>query len=118
MEEKHPRIKRESKTVLYMIELYCRDHHGQQAGLCDSCRALNDYAQLRLEKCPYKEYKSTCAKCLTHCYKPDKQEEIRKVMAYAGPRMLKTHPWLAIRHLLDGFKKPLTLKAVKEKRKH
>lgn len=116
MTKQHPRMQREAKTIRKMIALYCHDHHGTAGALCESCRELNEYAQLRLQKCPYQEYKSTCAKCLTHCYKPDQREAVRKVMAYAGPRMLTKHPWLAIMHLLDGLKKPLTLKEVKAKR--
>jgi len=31
--------------------------------------------------------------------------KIREVMRYAGPRMIKHHPWMAIKHLLAGLKK-------------
>jgi hypothetical protein len=31
---------------------------------------------------------------------------MREVMLYSGPRMLKSHPILAIRHLLDERKPP------------
>ena len=31
---------------------------------------------------------------------------IREVMRYAGPRMLLSHPLMALRHLLDGLRKP------------
>ena len=58
--------------------------------------------EIRLEKCPYGETKPTCANCPIHCYQPHRREQIKKVMAYAGPRMLLTHPILAIRHMLDG----------------
>jgi hypothetical protein len=34
------------------------------------------------------------------------REKIRDVMRYAGPRMLLTHPVMAIAHLLDGLRKP------------
>ncbi len=106
----HPRLIREQKTIDLMIKLYCREQHGVKNDLCESCRNLQAYAQKRLEKCPYQEKKSTCANCLTHCYHKTRREEIRQVMRYAGPRMLKNHPWLAILHLLDGFRKPQPLK--------
>ncbi|MAT41320.1 MAG: hypothetical protein CL609_03185 [Anaerolineaceae bacterium] len=107
----HPRLIREQKTVDLMIKLYCRDKHGSTGdGLCDSCDQLQQYAQKRLEKCPYQEKKTTCANCLTHCYLKTRREEIRQVMRYAGPRMLKEHPWLAVLHLMDGFRKPQPLK--------
>ena len=31
---------------------------------------------LRLDKCPFKEKKSTCGKCKVHCYRPDMREKI------------------------------------------
>lgn len=106
----HPRLMREQKTINLMIALYCRDKHGQQDDLCDSCSQLQAYARQRLEKCPYQENKTTCANCLTHCYQKARREEIRQVMRYAGPRMLKVHPWLALLHLIDGLRKPQPLK--------
>jgi hypothetical protein len=30
------------------------------------------------------------------------RERVRTVMRYAGPRMLKRHPYLAVMHILDG----------------
>jgi hypothetical protein len=34
------------------------------------------------------------------------REKVKKVMRYAGPRMLLHHPVLAMHHAVDGFKKP------------
>jgi len=96
---------REEKTVAAMIALYCRDHHAMADGLCAECDALLEYARERLRHCPYQERKSTCAKCPIHCYKPAMRERVRLVMRYAGPRMLLRHPFLAILHLIDGWKK-------------
>ncbi|RPI54772.1 MAG: nitrous oxide-stimulated promoter family protein, partial [Chloroflexi bacterium] len=87
-----------------MIELYCRQVHGS-ADLCPRCAALRTYARQRLQKCPFQEGKTTCARCPVHCYKPQMREEIRAVMRYAGPRMLLRHPILAMLHLLDGRRK-------------
>jgi hypothetical protein len=58
----------------------------------------------RMKAAWYQEGKPTCAQCPIHCYKPAMREQIRDVMRYAGPRMLRRHPILAIRHLLDGWK--------------
>jgi hypothetical protein len=58
----------------------------------------------RMKTTWYQEGKPTCAKCPIHCYKPAMKERIRDVMRYAGPRMLRRHPVLAIRHLLNGLK--------------
>jgi Nitrous oxide-stimulated promoter len=99
------RIERERKTVAAMIRLCCREVHHSRGGLCAECKVLHEYAMQRLDKCPFGEEKTTCAKCPVHCYKPAMREEIRRAMRYAGPRMLYAHPILAIQHLLDGCKK-------------
>lgn len=100
----HPRMARESKTIEAMINIYCRDHHGSQDELCSECRELLGYARWRLEKCPFQENKTTCAKCPVHCYKPVMREQVRVVMRYAGPRMLRRHPILTLFHFIDGLR--------------
>lgn len=90
----------EFKTVKAMVEVYCHDHHGTKDALCSECRELLDYAEVRLDRCPYGEEKPTCNKCPIHCYKPEPKEQMRLVMRYSGPRMLLKHPILAVRHLL------------------
>ncbi len=106
MRSNHPRMLRESKTITAMMHLYCNELHGTPSGLCPECQELNSYAQARLDRCPFQETKSTCAKCTVHCYKPEMRERIRQVMRYAGPRMLAKHPVLTVRHLLDGLRRP------------
>jgi hypothetical protein len=96
------RLVRETKTIRVMIHMYCRAHHKTAGELCDECRELADYAELRIQKCRYGAGKPTCVNCPTHCYKPAKRDQVRAVMRYAGPRMLLSHPFLAIMHLLDG----------------
>ncbi len=96
---------REHKTVKAMIRLFCTGNHGTHDGLCPSCRELREYATARLDKCPFREKKTTCAKCRVHCYKPLMRERIRQVMRYAGPRMSYRHPLLAFFHFVDGMKK-------------
>jgi hypothetical protein len=98
----HRRIRRERTTVEAMIGLYCRGQHSSGYGLCQECEALRDYARQRLQKCPFQEAKTTCAKCPVHCYRPEMRERIRAVMRYAGPRMLVRHPILTLQHMLDG----------------
>jgi hypothetical protein len=100
------RIRREKKTVSIMIEMYCRARHGGRRGaLCTICAKLHAYALQRIEQCPYCLAKPTCANCLVHCYRPQLRERIRKVMRYAGPRMMARHPVLALLHKLDGLRK-------------
>jgi hypothetical protein len=99
------RIAREKKTVAAMVHLYCRRLHGTKGGLCPDCEDLLTYALARLDRCPFQEKKPTCVHCPIHCYRPERQEQIRAVMRYAGPRMLLSHPILALLHLLDGRRK-------------
>jgi hypothetical protein len=105
MTTEHPRITREKKTIEAMIRIYCKNHHETETVLCSQCSKLFEYAMMRLDKCPFQEKKSTCAKCVVHCYQPQMREKVKKVMRHAGPRMLWHHPLLAINHLLDGRKK-------------
>lgn len=98
------RIEREKQTVRQMVEIFCHAHHDRQNNsedLCEECSELLSYAIARLEHCKFGENKSTCQKCSVHCYKPEKREQVRKVMRYAGPRMLWHHPIAAIRHLFS-----------------
>lgn len=88
------------KTVSSMIRIYCRAKHAEPGGgRCASCAELTGYAEMRLARCPFGEEKTTCRECPIHCYRPGEREAMRAVMVYAGPRMLWTHPLLAIRHL-------------------
>lgn len=115
MTDSHIRMIRERMTVEAMISIYCYDQHGRSqngssplgAGyeLCEECEVLQDYARQRLQKCPFQEGKTTCAKCPVHCYKPNMREQIRAAMRYAGPRMLYRHPFMAVQHMIDGLRK-------------
>jgi hypothetical protein len=96
----NPRLARERRTVRTMIRLFCRFHHGGRT-LCADCHALSEYADSRLDGCPYGEGKPACLDCPIHCYDPARRDQIRRVMRWAGPRMLWRHPVLALLHLLD-----------------
>lgn len=116
-EKEGPRIRREKATVALMISLYCRRRHsdrertgrdeaaaGSEPGLCPECAELHRYALERLARCRFGEDKTTCRACPVHCYAPKQRDKIRKIMAYAGPKMLLRHPILTVRHLLDDRK--------------
>lgn len=77
-----------------MIRIYCRGH--QHGPACESCKELEEYALKRLDRCPFGVGKPACKDCTVHCYKPLMREAIRKVMRYAGPRMLWHYPRLSI----------------------
>ena len=95
--------RREQETVSLMIRLYCRHHHGGRT-LCPDCAALETYARLRSDKCPFMETKTFCSNCRVHCYRSNMREKIRAVMRYSGPRMLLHHPILALRHVIETKK--------------
>lgn len=113
------RLRREQRTLEVMIGMYCRDHHsgpgsgeglppsggGSSRSLCPECAELLDYARARLARCRYGADKPTCAVCPTHCYSSAMREQVRAVMRYSGPRMLRTHPLLAVAHLIDGHRR-------------
>jgi hypothetical protein len=90
----------EARTVAAMIHIYCRARHGAADGLCADCAGLLAYAEARIEKCPFGVDKPVCNKCTVHCYKPEMRDQIKEVMRFAGPRMMRRHPILAVRHLI------------------
>jgi hypothetical protein len=100
---KSNRIAREKKTVERMIALYCHAHHSKTGRLCPECAGLSAYASQRLESCKFGAVKPTCARCPVHCYHQEKRDYIRRVMRYAGPRMMLYHPLLSTMHLMDGL---------------
>ena len=54
---------REKRTVSLMIRTYCRGRHGTRQGLCPECQALQEYALLRADLCPFIETKTFCSNC-------------------------------------------------------
>ena len=108
---------REKEMVSQMIALYCRKHHGGKGSLCPQCRALEEYARARSDKCPFMEEKTFCSNCRVHCYKPQMREEIRKVMKFSGPRMIFHHPLMAVSHVVETRKEKKRLEAEERKEK-
>lgn len=95
---------REKRTVSLMIRIYCKKKHGTRKGLCPECEALDAYARMRSDKCPFMETKTFCSNCKVHCYKADMREKIRAVMRFSEPRMIFSHPIMAIRHVIESKK--------------
>lgn len=108
------RLLQEHETFRCMARIYCAHHHEHGGGgLCRDCENLMQYAERRLEKCPYGENKPTCAKCPIHCYRPAQREMARDIMRFAGPRMPWRHPLRALHHLRDKLRRvehPLALR--------
>ena len=106
MKETLPQVEakrlREKETVREMIALYCKKKHGAKGTLCPSCAALLRYAEARSDHCPFMAEKTFCSNCRVHCYHPEMREQIRLVMRFSGPRMLFSHPGMAIRHVIES----------------
>ena len=103
---KRDKLKREKNTLLAMLWIYCRNHHDSIGKrLCYDCRQLREYADQQLQKCPFGETKGPCSQCEIHCYKPEMRKQIRDVMRYSSPRMLSSHPVLALSHLIKERKR-------------
>ena len=99
------RVGREVKTIEVMVDIYCQRNHSPESVPCEECRDVLRYARKRIDHCPFLSNKPTCANCPIHCYKPGQRARAKMIMRYAGPRMLLRHPYLTIRHQLDGFRK-------------
>ena len=93
------KIDKDKKVIRIMIECYCKSNH-KTTHLCQECEELLHYAYIRIEKCPHGNKKTSCRKCEIHCYSSDKKEAIRRVMRFSGPRMILSHPFIAIEHLI------------------
>ena len=104
---------REKRMVPQMFALYCRKKHHTRGDLCPQCAALDAYAKMRADKCPFMETKTFCSNCRIHCYKPDMRAKIREVMRFAGPRMILHHPVAAIRHVVETRKEQKRLEGIK-----
>ena len=94
------RIAREKRTVSAMVTIYCRGIHCRR-DLCEDCKDLLSYSERKLDACPFKDSKPTCARCTVHCYAASMRARMRSVMRYSGPRMFIRHPVLAIAHVSD-----------------
>ena len=99
------RIETEKLTFSKMLRIYCRIEHKTASGLCADCEKMNEYAHIRLDKCPFGEEKSNCKHCKIHCYKPDLRIVAKDIMKKAGPHMIYRHPVLAIKHILKSGKR-------------
>lgn len=102
MKDIQKKREREKETVSLMIRLYCRKNHHSKDGLCGECSELNEYARLRSDKCPFMETKTFCSNCRVHCYRPEMREKIKAVMRFSGPRMIFSHPVMAVRHVVES----------------
>lgn len=96
--------KMDERTLRRMHHLFCRNFHNSQrlrSPLCQSCKSLLDYSLKQTDACKWKKLGRLCSNCNVHCFEESKRQEILQVMKFAGPRLLLTNPFLAIRYLLQ-----------------
>lgn len=94
------KIDSQKRIVRNMISLYSRHTTGTYK-LNGSYKELAEYCERRLDHCYWGNKKPSCKNCSIHCYNKAKREEIKKIMKWAGPRMIIYHPIQAIRHLFN-----------------
>ena len=113
-----PTIAHDVRVSGDFVRVYCDGHHreseraplasaGSAAGcyrrppvLCEGCAQLQVYAEKRRAFCPF-DPKPVCSECETHCYEPDRREQMREVMRYAGPRFVRHgHPIDGVKHVV------------------
>ncbi len=112
MKKMQDKREKEKAIVEDMVTLYCRKVHKtpKKDRLCPECAEMLQYAKERSDRCPFMETKSFCVNCKVHCYKPEMREKIKKVMRYAGPRMIFYHPFTAIHHVISVQKEKRNMK--------
>ncbi len=94
------KIENEKNTVCQMIRLYSK-YHLKQEVMSEEYEQLMSYACKRLDRCKFGENKTACKFCPIHCYAPKQREEIRKVMRWAGPRMIFFCPKQSFSHIFE-----------------
>lgn len=97
------RIDQEKETFLEMVTLYCR-HRLKAMSVPEPYEQLVNYAYKRLERCRWGTKKPNCHQCRVHCYAPDKRQQVREIMKWAGPRMIIYAPIKAMRYLINSMK--------------
>lgn len=100
------KLHRDLKTLALFTAIYCDKHHpGPKQPLkttelpasltvwkrnlyCKDCRELLRYAIARRLRCPL-DPKPACRDCPHNCYASPQRSAIRRIMAFAGPRLIR-----------------------------
>lgn len=100
------KLRADLKILARFIEVYCQGNHaaqpqslirmhthdvvaiaGHPVSLCPECTRLLMHAWVKRGRCPM-EPKPACKHCPNHCYSPEYRQQIRKVMAYSGRKLV------------------------------
>ena len=82
--------------VCQMIDIYYKGNPDEDHDKDE----LKSYVKKRLEAGPHGDDKPFCSTCKIHCYDKKHRSIIKKVMRYAGPRMLFKSPISLLAHTL------------------
>lgn len=88
-------------VVEFMIDLYYDRHQAEEEERLD----LKDYVAKKLALCPHGDDKPFCSSCKIHCYDKAHRAKIKKVMKYAGPRMIFYTPGQSLKHLIEKIRR-------------
>ena len=107
IEQQLDRRKKDAGVLIKFVSIFCREKHGDRPksdfqlknvdleqftpdriSLCNECDKLLGHALTKLSLCPYNP-KPKCKNCTTHCYRPEYRRQIRKVMGFVGPYLIK-----------------------------
>lgn len=98
--------RKDLRVLALFTDVWCRVHHSGEkepvaaapfgmegAGIdrfryCPECREFLAYAMTRRLKCPL-DPKPSCKHCHLHCYRPGHREQVRQIMRFAGPYLIK-----------------------------
>lgn len=95
-EGEHPQAERQ------VVEMQTHDLQaiaGKEVKLCPVCTRLLMHAVVKRTRCPM-DPKPACKHCPKHCYAPEYRQQMRKVMAYSGRKLVMRGRLDYLLHLL------------------
>lgn len=82
--------------------IYCCGNHDAAARgndiMCPECREAIEGTLQCAEACPH-GHEGNCQDCDTHCQRGEAQQNIKRIMRYAAPRMAIRHPLMTATYL-------------------
>ncbi len=92
------RIEQEKQFFSLMVHHFCKWNPGG-GPVCAACEELVEYANERLDRCPYGSRKPTCYNCNASCFKPDMRKREEQVVRTTFAKMFLLHPVLLFKHI-------------------
>lgn len=93
-------VEKRKKILSAMFDIYIKKHPEE----VKSVDSLKSYAFQRIEKCPNKGKNIYCSSCTIHCFPEYERAHMKKIMRFAGPRMMIYHPLMALDHAFASIK--------------